>query len=120
MSDRESSQSYLRFATQESVDDLSDRLQNLEAMITQLLGRRNNINRQQGRDDDQNFRQHRNRFVDNEDSNEDEEEPIISENNQRPRQNDYRMKIEIPQFDGLFVIEDFLDWLAEVEKFFDY
>ena len=30
------------------------------------------------------------------------------------------MKIEIPQFDSLFVIEDFLDWLAEVEKFFDY
>ena len=42
------------------------------------------------------------------------------ENNQRPRQIDYRMKIEIPQFDGLFMIEEFLDWLAEVEKFFDY
>lgn len=30
------------------------------------------------------------------------------------------MKIRILHFDGLIVIETFLDWLDEVEKFFDY
>ena len=99
MSNWESSQQNSRFATQESVDALNGRLQNLEAMIAQLLGRWNNNNWQQEHDEaqpDQNFRLHRNWLFQNEDSNEDDEEPIPPENNQWPWQNDYHMKIEIP------------------------
>ena len=33
---------------------------------------------------------------------------------------DFRMNLESPCFNGSSKIEEFLDWLAEVERFFDY
>lgn len=33
---------------------------------------------------------------------------------------DYKIKIDIPCFDGHLHIEDFLDWLQNVESFLDY
>ena len=36
-----------------------------------------------------------------------------------PSPNEYRMKIEIPSFSGNLNIKSFLNWIYEVEKFFD-
>ncbi|KAK1260549.1 hypothetical protein QJS04_geneDACA019077 [Acorus gramineus] len=33
---------------------------------------------------------------------------------------DFRINIDLPSFNGHLNIEEFLDWLAEVERFFDY
>ena len=33
---------------------------------------------------------------------------------------DFRLKVDIPYFSGNLNIEDFIDWLADIDKFFDY
>ena len=35
-------------------------------------------------------------------------------------QRDYRMKVELPSFNGNVSIKEYLDWVSEVENFFDY
>ncbi|PON71427.1 hypothetical protein PanWU01x14_072240, partial [Parasponia andersonii] len=105
MSNGESSQqnpAVEEFATKESVGALDRRLQNLETILTNLtqhfLGGRNNNYEQRRRDEVdplRNFRRHRNQLFQDEDFSEDDKGPAMPENNQGPRQNDYRMKIEI-------------------------
>ena len=35
-------------------------------------------------------------------------------------QQDYQMKVELPSFNGNVSIKKYMDWVSEVEKFFDY
>ena len=137
MSDEKSNQAMGTFATRASVVALELRLQNLKVMFTNLTqhflgGQNNNFQQQrlvevraenniprQPNMPQGNFKLHRNQLF-NEDYSEDDEGPVAPENKQGPRHIDYRMKIEIPQCDGLFMIEEFFDWLVDVEKFFDY
>lgn len=33
---------------------------------------------------------------------------------------DYRLRLDLPQYNDNMNIEDFIDWMLEVERFFDY
>ena len=40
--------------------------------------------------------------------------------NQGPNYQDFKIRIDLSCFDGRLHIEDFLDWIHNVENFFDY
>lgn len=41
-------------------------------------------------------------------------------NNRGQNSQEFKMKMDLPCFDGRLHIEDFLDWIHNVENFFDY
>nr|XP_011462167.1 PREDICTED: uncharacterized protein LOC105350875 [Fragaria vesca subsp. vesca] len=57
------------------------------------------------------------RVVENDES--DSEEELSVAGDDQINQSDYKMKAEIPTFSRHLKIEEFLDWLVEVDRFFD-
>ena len=124
-----------RNENQQFRDSTQQTLDQIQVALATLLNRNPNRDDEERQDNRARGPPHRgpnwNRQQDyNEEDSEDEEyaERVLG-NHRRPardngrdyqEQRDYRMKVELPSFNGNVSIEEYLDWFSEVEKVFDY
>ena len=124
-----------RDENQQFHDSTQQTLDQIQAVLATLLNRNPNRDDEERRDNRARGPPHhgpnRNRQQDyNEEDSEDEEYaervlgnyrgPARDNGRDYQEQRDYRMKVELPSFNGNVSIEEYLDWVSKVEKFFDY
>ena len=124
-----------RDENQQFRDSIQQTLDQIQEALATLLNRNPNHDDEEQHDNRASGPPHRgpnwNRQQDyNEEDSEDEEYvkrvlgnhhgPTRDNGRDYEEQKDYRMKVELPSFNGNVSIEEYLDWFSEVEKFFDY
>ena len=126
---------YFCVENQQFCDSTQQTLDQIQEALATLLNRNPNRDNEERRDNRAHGPPYRGRNRNwqqdyNEEDSEDEEyvERVLGNHRGPVRDNgwdyqeqkDYRMKVELPSFNGNVSIEEYLDWVSKVEKFFDY
>ncbi|XP_040994264.1 uncharacterized protein LOC121240799 [Juglans microcarpa x Juglans regia] len=106
-----------------------ERFEGIERMLQEIQRSITNVHMEGNRDQNERrpgggrgFRPPQQDHVGDNSSSEEELENLVGGGNQRTRDGNtnFKIKIDLPCFNGHLHVESFLDWLLEVENFFDY